>query len=118
MTGSLSAKPPVTRLLTVLLWGMLGCAVAPTVCLSGLYFLVMAMFGKDSPNTTMTTYLSVMSIPLLVGGCALGLAALSLKLWEMAKWRVLSFPIALALDAAAVALAMRVMPGIAHWAQP
>ncbi len=100
----------IRNFLTILLWVLLASAVVPTVCLFMLYMAVIIWFrGASLPVSSAAEVFAITAIPSLVVAGAVGFAALSIWLWDLAKWRALSFPIALALDAAALVAAVILM---------
>ena len=96
----------IRRFLTILLWVLLASAVVPTVCLLILYLLAIIWSrGTWPPISSKGEIFAILALPSLIGAGAVGLAGLSIRLWDLAKWRALSFPIALALDAFALVAA-------------
>jgi len=96
--------------LTILLWVLLASAVVPTACFLLLYLLVIILSGGGWPPTSSKTEVfTVLAIPSLFGVGAVGLAVLSIRLWNLPEWRAFSFVRALALDAFALVAALIVM---------
>ena len=90
--------------LTILLWVMLVSAVVPAVCAS--FLLMMLNIWMRRGYESKADVFGIVAFFGLPAAGAVGLTWLSIRLWGLAKWRLLSFPIALTLDAMVLAAAL------------
>jgi hypothetical protein len=95
--------------MTILLWVLLGCAIVPLVVVVTYLVGIALLFGADSPRTTLAQYFFWPAMLLLINAGSTAVALFSLWLWGLPKWRILSFPIAIALDIAVLAEALRIV---------
>lgn len=82
---------------TAFVYLLLTISVVVAAAIFVIYTPVILLFGRDSPKTTVATYLFVAILPFLFSVAVTSIAVLSAHLWRSPHWKALGFMLALAL---------------------
>ena len=83
--------------MSVLVYGVLALSWCAVLLVAGVYFPVIALFGRDDPATTTAQYILVLAIPpgvVVLMGAACWWAH---RMWRSDRWRLVGLALAIGL---------------------